>query len=92
MDYRDRWTRVWRGSFSNANTGVEADSSYKNARWETILRHRQRGASDQQRSDDRLACTTSNAARRVGGSAYDGTWSVAIYTLHGTCSSVREAA
>jgi hypothetical protein len=38
-----------------------------------------------------LACTPSNAARRVGGSAYDGTWSVAIYTLRGTCSSVRVA-
>jgi len=30
-----------------------------------------------------LACTPSNAARRVSGSAYDGTWSVAIYTLAG---------
>ena len=39
-----------------------------------------------------LACTPSNAARRVGGSAYDGTWSVAIYTLRGDCSSVRVAA
>ena len=38
-----------------------------------------------------LACTTSNAARRVGGSAYDGTWSVAIYTLRGNCGSVRVA-
>jgi hypothetical protein len=38
-----------------------------------------------------LACTSSNAARRVGGSAYDGTWSVAIYTLRGNCSSVRVA-
>jgi hypothetical protein len=36
-----------------------------------------------------LACTTSNAARRVGGSAYDGTWSVAIYPLRGNCTSVR---
>jgi hypothetical protein len=39
-----------------------------------------------------LACTTTNAARRVGGSAYDGTWSVAIYTLRGDCGSVRVAA
>ena len=39
-----------------------------------------------------LACTPSNAARRVGGSAYDGTWSVAIYTLRGECGSVRVAA
>ena len=38
-----------------------------------------------------LAFTPSNAARRVGGSAYDGTWSVAIYTQQGTCSSVRVA-
>ncbi len=38
-----------------------------------------------------LACTPTNAARRVGGSAYDGTWSVAIYTLRGDCSSVRVA-
>jgi hypothetical protein len=33
--------------------------------------------------------TPSNAARRVGGSAYDGTWSVAIYTQRGDCTSVR---
>ena len=39
-----------------------------------------------------LACTPSNAARRVSGSAYDGTWSVAIYTLRGNCGSVRVAA
>ena len=39
-----------------------------------------------------LACTTTNAAHRGGGSAYDGTWSVAIYTLRGDCSSVRVAA
>jgi len=39
-----------------------------------------------------LACTPTNAAHRGGGSAYDGTWSVAIYTLHGYCSSVRVAA
>jgi len=38
-----------------------------------------------------LACTTSNAARRVGGSGYDGTWSVAIYPLSGNCASVRVA-
>jgi hypothetical protein len=39
-----------------------------------------------------LACTPSNAAHRGGRSAYDGTWSVAIYTLHGDCGSVRVAA
>jgi len=39
-----------------------------------------------------LACTPTNAARRGGGSAYDGTWSVAIYTLRGDCGSVRVAA
>jgi hypothetical protein len=39
-----------------------------------------------------FACTTSNAARRVGGSPYDGTWSVAIYTMPGDCGSVRVAA
>ena len=39
-----------------------------------------------------LACTPTNAAHRCGGSAYDGTWSVAIYTLRGDCSSVRVAA
>jgi hypothetical protein len=38
-----------------------------------------------------LACTTSNAERRGGGSAYDGTWSVTIYTLRGNCGSVRAA-
>jgi hypothetical protein len=38
-----------------------------------------------------LACTPTNAARRGGGSAYDGTWSVAIYTLRGDCGSVRVA-
>jgi hypothetical protein len=38
-----------------------------------------------------LACAPTNAARRVGGSAYDGTWSVAIYTQRGDCSSVRVA-
>jgi len=39
-----------------------------------------------------LDCTPTNAARRVGGSPYDGTWSVAIYTLRGDCGSVRVAA
>jgi hypothetical protein len=38
-----------------------------------------------------FACTTSNAARRIGGSPYDGTWSVTIYTLRGNCGSVRAA-
>jgi hypothetical protein len=38
-----------------------------------------------------FACTPSNAARRAGGSAYDGTWSVAIYTQQGACGSVRVA-
>ena len=39
-----------------------------------------------------LVYTTSNAAHRGGGSAYDGTWSVAIDTLRGDCGSVRVAA
>jgi hypothetical protein len=39
-----------------------------------------------------LACTPTNAAHRAGGSAYDGIWSVAIYTLRGDCGSVRVAA
>ena len=38
-----------------------------------------------------LVCTPTNAARRVGVSPYDGTWSVAIYTLRGNCGSVRVA-
>ena len=38
-----------------------------------------------------LACSPTNAARRIGGSPYDGTWSVAIYTLRGDCGSVRVA-
>ena len=38
-----------------------------------------------------LVCSSTNAARRVGGSAYDGTWSVAIYTMRGDCTSVRVA-
>jgi len=36
-----------------------------------------------------LVCTPTNAAPRVGVSPYDGTWSVAIYTLRGDCGSVR---
>ena len=32
-----------------------------------------------------------NAAGRVDGSAFDGSWSVAIYTLRGDCGSVRAA-
>ena len=39
-----------------------------------------------------LTCTPTNAAHRGGGSVYDGTWSVAIYTLRGDCGSVRVAA
>jgi hypothetical protein len=39
-----------------------------------------------------LVWTPTNAAHRGGGSAYDGTWSVAIYTLRGDCGSVRVAA
>jgi len=39
-----------------------------------------------------LACTPTNAAHRGGGSAYDGTWSVAICTQRGDCGSVRIAA
>src|SRR5215831_15364707 len=35
--------------------------------------------------------TSTNAAHRGGGSAYDGTWSVAINTLRGDCTSVRAA-
>jgi hypothetical protein len=38
-----------------------------------------------------LTTIPSDAARRVGGSAYDGTWSVAIYTQRGNCGSVRAA-
>jgi hypothetical protein len=38
-----------------------------------------------------LACCPANAARRIGASPYDGTWSVAIYTLRGDCGSVRVA-
>jgi hypothetical protein len=38
-----------------------------------------------------FAYTPSNAARRASGSAYDGTWSVAIYPQRGPCSSVRVA-
>ena len=39
-----------------------------------------------------LPCTPTNSAHRGGGSAYDGTWSVAIYTQRGDCGSVRVAA
>jgi hypothetical protein len=39
-----------------------------------------------------LACTPTNAAHRGGGSAYDGIWSVAIYTQRGDCGSVRVVA
>jgi hypothetical protein len=39
-----------------------------------------------------LAWTPTNAARRIRVSPYDGTWSVAIYTLRGDCGSVRVAA
>jgi hypothetical protein len=39
-----------------------------------------------------FVCTPTNAAHRGGSSAYDGTWSVAIYTLRGDCASVRVAA
>ena len=38
-----------------------------------------------------LACSPTNAAHRGGGSAYDGTWSVAIYTQRGACGSIRVA-
>ena len=36
-----------------------------------------------------FTCTPSDAARRAGGLAFDGTWSVAIYPQRGACSSVR---
>jgi hypothetical protein len=39
-----------------------------------------------------FASAPTNAARRNGGSPYDGTWSVAIYTQRGDCGSVRVAA
>jgi len=38
-----------------------------------------------------LPCIPTNAAHRGGGSAFDGTWSVAIYTQRGDCASVRVA-
>src|SRR5262249_6998789 len=38
-----------------------------------------------------LACSPTNAAHRGGASAYDGTWSVAIYTQRGACGSIRVA-
>ena len=39
-----------------------------------------------------LLAYPTNAARRGAGSAYDGIWSVAIYTQRGDCGSVRVAA
>ena len=40
----------------------------------------------------RITDAPSDAARRVAkGSSYDGTWSVAIYTLRGDCGSLRAA-
>jgi len=39
-----------------------------------------------------LAYTPTNAAYRGGGLAYDGAWSVAIYTQRGDCGFVRVAA
>jgi len=33
-----------------------------------------------------LTCTPTNAARRLGGSSYDGTWSVAILHCAGTAA------
>ena len=39
-----------------------------------------------------FASAPTNAAHRGGGSAYDGIWSVAIYTPRGDCGSVRVAA
>jgi hypothetical protein len=39
-----------------------------------------------------LPCAPTNAAHRGGGSAYDGIWSVAIYTQRGDCGSIRVAA
>ena len=39
-----------------------------------------------------FASAPTNAARRNGGSPYDGAWSVAIYTQRGDCGSVRVAA
>jgi hypothetical protein len=38
-----------------------------------------------------VATNPTNAAHRGGGSAYDGTWSVAIYTQRGACGSIRVA-
>ena len=39
-----------------------------------------------------IADAPSDAARRTAkGSSYDGTWSVAIYTLRGDCGSLRAA-
>jgi len=39
-----------------------------------------------------VVCTPTNAVPRISGSPYDGTWSVAIYTLRGECSPIRVAA
>jgi hypothetical protein len=39
-----------------------------------------------------ISGVSSDAARRIArGSSYDGTWSVAIYTLRGDCGSLRAA-
>jgi len=38
-----------------------------------------------------FASSPLNAARRIAGSPYDGTWSVAIYTMRGDCGFVRVA-
>jgi len=38
-----------------------------------------------------FASPPSNAAPRISGSLYDGSWSVAINTLRGDCGSVRAA-
>jgi hypothetical protein len=39
-----------------------------------------------------ISDVSSDAARRVArGSSYDGTWSVAVYTLRGDCGSIRAA-
>ena len=38
-----------------------------------------------------FASPPSNAASRIAGSLYDGSWSVAINTLRGDCGSVRAA-
>ena len=38
-----------------------------------------------------FASSPSDPAPRIAGSPYDGSWSVAIYTLRGDCGSVRAA-